>query len=166
MKYLKLMLLSIMVFYLLFWAFTFIFPRSTVISRAANMGLAADTLAKALSADTAWLTSLLAMQPQNPPKVKLAAQPFYPNDLYNMQAAPTLKADTVFFEASAAGQTVQGGFAFYPMAADSSTAQLYLVFTTPWYKPWQKMYMMMADKKYGPTLDEILKKLKAQTIKP
>lgn len=161
MKIVKLGLTSAIIFSLLFWAFTLLFPSNTVVSRAANMSVKADSLMRMLRSNQLSLQALLA--DTNSTLTVLAADvPFYRDNLFNAlhkEAIPS--ADTIFFGVKQQGRSlVEGGIAAYQLEADSATVQLFYVFQTPWYKPLRKMKMMMADKAYGSGLDSILSRLK------
>jgi hypothetical protein len=166
MKIVKLGLLSVVVFSLLFWAITLLFPSNTVVSRAANVGVKADSVLHMLRTNKVSMQVLLA-DTNRSLKVAAADIPFYTDNLFNAlnrEAVPS--ADTVFFGIKQGGSVlVEGGIAAYQLAADSATVQVFYVFQTPWYKPLRKMKMMMADKAYGPGIDSSLARLKASLYK-
>lgn len=166
MKIVKLGLISAVIFSLLFWAITLLFPSNTVVSRAANMDVKADSLMRIMRSNQLSLQTLLA-DTSSTLKVAAADIPFYEDNLFNAlnkEAIPS--ADTIFFGVKQQGHLlVEGGIATYQLAADSATVQLFYVFQTPWYNPLRKMKMMMADKAYGPGLDSSLARLKAMLYK-
>ena len=70
-------------------------------------------------------------------------------------------AHTIYIELrQKTNQFLRGGIAFYQLAADSATVQLYYVFHTKWYMPWDKMAQIANDAKYGDHLDSALQRLK------
>lgn len=159
MKLIKLGLLSVLVFGMLFWGITLLFPANTVISRVRNIGAAETALAKSLQ--TNFISAKTLLVGNEPMLVKTADIPFYENNLFNsLSAQATPHADTLFFQIEKdAAIIAKGGIAFYQLQSDSTTTQMFYVFQTPWYKPLLKMKMMLADKAYGPGLDSALKRL-------
>ncbi len=156
MKFIKLGLISIVVFYLLIWAITFLFPNTTVMSRAINIAGSKDSLEHLMKNNaipyTEWLTT-------NNVDIKTGDVSFYRNDLFN--AERDLNADTIYFEISnSQRQVMKGGIGLYQLAKDSATVQLFYVFKTKWYKPWDKMAQIANDTKYGGHMEAALKKLK------
>jgi len=163
MKVIKLGLISLVAFAMLFWGITLMFPSNTVISRVTNITGNADSLHKRVVSNEVSLQTILAgTQPGL--VVKDADISFYENNLFNSLSSGSIpNADTIFFQVSNRGKVIaQGGVAFYQLQADSTTTQMFYVFQTPWYKPLLKMKMMMADKVYGPGLDSALIRLKLQ----
>lgn len=162
MKLIKLALISIIVFGLLLWGFTLLFPSNTVISRASNFSGRADSLFAKLKSNEISMQHLLAANNEGL-LVQAADIPFYEDNLFNpLSGSAVPKADTIFFRVVERNKSVaEGGIAFYQLAEDSATAQLYYVFQTPWYQPLRKMKMIVADKVYGPSLDSSLQRLKS-----
>lgn len=159
MKLIKLGLLSVLIFGLLFWGITLLFPANTVISRVKNIGAKESILAHSLRTNLISVKTLLVGD--LPMQVKTADIPFYENNLFNsLSAQATPNADTLFFQIEKNASVIaKGGIAFYQLQSDSTTTQMFYVFQTPWYKPLLKMKMMVADKAYGPGLDSALKRL-------
>ncbi|HSC52410.1 MAG TPA: hypothetical protein VLC98_02235 [Phnomibacter sp.] len=166
MKFIKLGLISAVVFGMLFWAITLLFPANTVISRAANIADTSGTLNKRLLSNEISLQTLIAGDSSHL-VIKSADIAFYEDNLFNTMSSDALpKADTIFFQISSKGTVVaNGGLAFYQLQADSTTTQMFYVFQTPWYKPLVKMKMMVADKVYGPGLDSTLNRLKMMSAR-
>jgi hypothetical protein len=167
MKVIKLGMISLVVFGLLFWGITLMFPSNTIVSRVVNIAGNADSMHRKVISNEISLQTLLAGN-ESGLVVKDADIPFYDNNLFNTLSVGSLpQADTIFFQVSKSGKMIaQGGLAFYQLQADSTTTQFFYVFQTPWYKPLLKMKMMMADKVYGPGLDSCLKRLKLQAALP
>jgi len=157
MKFVKLGIISIIVFSLLLWGITLLFPGTTVISRVRNLPGSSSSLQLGLAQNKhpyhTWL-----VPDSGGFDVRTADIPFYADDLYNLEPQPN--ADTLFFTIrQGSKQQVNGGIGFYQLSADSVTTQLFFVFRTPWYKPWEKMRMMMIDRQYGPQMDSALGRL-------
>jgi len=140
MKYVKLFIISIIVFGLMIFLISLLFPSVTYVSRAMNSAGGQD-------ATRSRLPQLFsrAFNNQNP---KLAfVKDYLPN------------ADTLQFYVKDYEQ-VSGGIAIYAMGNDSSTIQVFYKITVPWYKPWQKFGLMINEQKYGPSLDTALYRMK------
>ena len=165
MKILKLLVISILVFGMLFWGITLLFPSTTVISRATNIAGKASDLEMSMKNNTLspheWL---LPEDHSQPFDCRTSDVPFYDADLFNAQQNAVANGDTLFLSIRQQDQKdVLGGVAFYQLSQDSATIQLYYVFENPWYKPWEKMRMMMMDKAIGPGMEAALQKLKQRT---
>ncbi len=157
MKFLKLALISVVAFGLLLWGFTLLFPSVTVLSRVQNIAGSSDSLQQKLAANTISYRQWL-LPDSGTFDIRTSDISFYENNLFN--AAPQSYADTLYFEIRQPGYpALQGGIGFYQLRADSVTTQLFYVFRTPWYKPWEKLKLMMADKQLGPQMEGALKKL-------
>jgi|688.fasta_scaffold157108_2 hypothetical protein len=157
MRFFKLGLISVVAFSLLLWCFTLLFPSVTVLSRVQNIAGSSDSLQNKMATNVISYRQWL-LPDSGEFDVRTSDISFYENDLFN--AAAQSYADTLYFEIRQPGQpSLQGGIAFYQLRADSVTTQLYYVFRTPWYKPWIKMKLMMADKQLGPQMEGALKKL-------
>jgi hypothetical protein len=157
MRVLKLGLISLVAFSLIIWGFTLLFPSVTVLSRVINIGGSSDTLMHRFASNAISYRQWL-LPDTGDFDIRTSDISFYDNNLYN--AAPQPNADTLYFEVRQPGvRSLQGGIATYQLSTDSVTTQLFYVFHTPWYRPWDKLKMMMADKQLGPQMDGALKKL-------
>ncbi len=157
MRFIKLALISIVAFSLLLWGFTLLFPSVTVLSRVQNIAGSSDSLQKKLTTNEISFRQWL-LPDSGEFDIRTSDISFYENNLFN--AAPQSFADTLYFEIRQPGQpSLQGGIGFYQLRGDSVTTQLFYVFRTPWYKPWDKLRLMMADKQLGPQMEGALKKL-------
>jgi hypothetical protein len=158
MHFVKLGLISIVAFALLLWGFTLLFPSVTVLSRVQNIAGSSDSLMQKFATNEISYRQWL-LPDSGDYDIRTSDISFYEDNLYN--AAPQPNADTLFFEIRQPGNTsLQGGIATYQLREDSVTTQLYFVFTTPWYRPWDKLKMMMIDKQYGEQMESALRKLK------
>jgi len=159
MRIIKLGLISAVAFYLLIWAITLLFPNVTVLSRAVNIAGKTDNVAQLIKSNTipynAWLTAT-----NKEVDVRTSDISFYVNDLFNAERQPN--ADTIYFEMRHKQQSfLKGGIGLYQLSPDSATTQLYYVFETHWYKPWEKMAQVANDARFGGQMDSALQKLKA-----
>jgi hypothetical protein len=163
MRLIKLGLISIVVFYLLIWAITLLFPNVTVLSRVINIAGNNDSLANQIKTNripySEWLTSN-----NEAVDVRSSDISFYENDLFNSERQEN--ADTIYFELRHRQQAfLRGGLGLYQLSKDSVTTQLFYVFKTHWYKPWEKMAQMGNDTKYGGQIDSALARLKRSVEK-
>lgn len=157
MKLIKLGIISVIVFSLLIWGITLLFPGTTVISRVRNLPGSSQKLQQGL-AQNAYPYHTWLVPDSGGFDVRTADIPFYNDDLYNLEPQPN--ADTLFLSIRQGDKPpLQGGIGFYQLRPDSVTTQLFFVFQTPWYKPWEKMRMMMVDRQYGPQMDSALSRL-------
>jgi hypothetical protein len=158
MRVIKLALISIVAFYLLIWAITLLFPNVTLVSRAMNIAGSKDSIITRIRSNEipydAWLTTGATGI-----DVRGSDISFYENDLFNAERQEN--ADTVYIELRQNAKSfMRGGIAFYQLAPDSATVQLYYVFHTKWYMPWDKMAQIANDARYGDHLDSALNRLK------
>lgn len=159
MRIVKLGLISIVAFSLLFWGFTLLFPGTTVISRVINIAGSGDSLKRKITTNQVSYRQWL-LPDSGEFDIRTSDISFYENNLFN--AAPQPNADTLYFEIRQPGNpSLQGGIGFYQLRPDSVTTQLYYVFTTPWYQPWNKLRMMMVDKQMAGQMEGALQKLSA-----
>ncbi len=139
MKYFKLFIISIIVFGLLIFLLSLLFPAVTYVSRAKNIAGTHDTVQKAL--------------------------PQLFSKAFNQQELVTIKdfsssSDTLHFAIKNQDQ-VSGALAVYAMGDDSTTVQVFYQIKVPWYKPWQKFGLMINEQKYGPSLDTAISRIDA-----
>ncbi len=158
MRFIKLALISFVVFYLLIWGITLLFPNVTLVSRAVNIAGSKDSLARRINSNdipfSQWLTG-----GNQSVDVRTSDISFYENDLFNAENQPN--ADTIYFEMLHNRKSfLKGGIGLYQLSPDSATTQLYYVFRTHWYKPWEKMAQIANDAKYGGQMDSALSSLK------
>jgi hypothetical protein len=160
MRIIKLGVISFVIFYSLIWCITLLFPNVTVLSRVINIAGKKDSLAHSIKSNrisyNQWLTDA-----STGVDVRTSDISFYNNDLFN--AERQANADTIYFELRHQQQTfLKGGIGLYQLSDDSTTTQLFYVFETHWYKPWEKMAQVMNDAKYGGHMDSALLKLKME----
>lgn len=158
MRFIKLGILSVVVFYLLIWGITMLFPNTTILSRVVNIAGNSDSLQHKIKANQISYRQWLIGNDTDV-DIRTSDISFYRNDLVN--AERQAYADTIYFEMRYRQKSfMQGGIALYQLSPDSVTTQLYYVFKTDWYKPWDKMKQMANDAKYGSNMDSSLALLK------
>jgi len=159
MRIIKLGLISLVVFYFLIWAITLLFPNVTIVSRALNIAGQKDSIASQIKSNvipySSWLTTGIERV-----DVRSSDISFYENDLFNAERQQN--ADTLYIQLSQPpGKVLNGGIGLYQLQPDSATIQLFYVFHTKWYMPWDKMAQIANDAKYGGHMDSALQRLKA-----
>ena len=159
MRHIKLLIISILVFYGMVWGFSLLFPGTTVLSRVVSLPLKKNSLMKPFEAPEFYKSWLIGNDTSI--RITTAKTSFYPNNLFNSERQPG--ADTIFFKIEKGNQKpINGGVAFYFISADTTITQLFYVFNTAWYKPWDKMATMMNDKRFGNSMDTALELLKKE----
>ena len=141
MKYFKLFIISIVVFGVMIFCISLLFPSATYVSRAMNVAGKHDAIRSALPQ---LFTKAFNAQPP---------QIVFVKDF-------SAHGDTLLFYIKDQ-QQVNGGMAIYSMGDDSTTLQVFYQINVPWYKPWQKFGLMINEEKYGPSLDTALNRVKA-----
>lgn len=137
MKYIKLFIISIFFFTIIFFLISLLFPSSTYISRAMNIAGNQNSIRLSLPR-----LFIIAFNEVN-------RQPFVINNYVP-------NSDTLHFNVE---EQISGGMAIYTMGKDSVILQLFYHIKVPWYKPWQKFGLMMNEEKYGPSLDTAINNL-------
>ncbi|MES2776550.1 MAG: hypothetical protein V4722_20400 [Bacteroidota bacterium] len=139
MKYFRLFIISVVVFGLMIFCISLLFPSVTYVSRAMNIAGGRD--------------SVRATMPQlfskgfNQQQTQIA----FVKDF-------SASGDTLHFKINGQEQ-VNGALAVYAMGEDSTTIQVFYQINTPWYKPWQKFGLMLNEEKYGPSLDTAISRI-------
>lgn len=156
MNVIKLGLISAVVFYGILWAFTWILPNSTIVSRAVNSAVNPDSLALVLK-NQASLKDVLLGKSSNA-SVRFTERSYYYDDQKITHRENN--SDTIFFQVdNLTKATLKGGIAMYRISTDSTAVQLFYVFRAKWYKPWEKFKMMYNDKAVGTLMDSALERL-------
>ena len=163
MKFLKLALISVIAFYLLIWGMSAVLPKVNVMSRVLNMAGDKDSIESKIESKQIQFKSWLTNN-NDSIEVQTAKTSFYENNLFNADRQPD--ADTIYFDMRYRERSiVKGGLGLYQLSRDSTTVQLFYVFHSSWYKPWQKMAGMLNEAKYGNQMDQALQKLKQEVEK-
>jgi hypothetical protein len=133
------------------------FPSVTVLSRVCNIAGEAGELKNKLNNNEISYRQWL-LPDSGDFDIRTSDISFYENNLFNAASQPN--ADTIYFEIKQEGiRSLQGGIGLYQLRPDSVTTQLFYVFTTPWYRPLDKLKMMMIDKQYDAQMEGALQKL-------
>lgn len=134
MKYVKLFFISVIVFGVMLFCISLLFPSTTIVSRAVNVK---DSTVK----DQLPALHSLAFGSRTG-----ARQPTQPDTLLSI---------------SAFASYIQEGVATYTLSSDSTAIQVFYKIHVPTYKFWKKFGLMLNEAKYGPSLDSAIKRISA-----
>lgn len=144
MRFIKLGLISVVVFSLLITAFSLIIPSHVRISKAIDITVDRDTLLNQLSNTVNWKN-------------------WYPgaDSIQQLSEITTITDSTVIAKQSRA----ESGWNLYDAGIPGTlTVQWYMDFHLRWY-PWEKFSSLLLEKRYGPIMEKGLDNLKKQLEK-
>lgn len=144
MKYVKLALISIIVFSVILFGMSLFIPPNTIVSKAADIRGNKDSIRKILP--------------------YLFKQAFNKKDSAYREKNNAGTSDTLQFSVIN-NERLTGGIALYPINNDSVVLHVFYKIYTPWYKPLQKMALIMNENKYGPLLDSAMMHIKQEISK-
>lgn len=148
MRFIKLGIISIIVFSLLITFFSFFFPSRVRISKAIDINSSRDLVMLQLKDTSNW-------------------RKWYPD----ADAAITLPFITAVTDSSVTaestpdhGRKSQTGWNVYGTSTPHTvTVQWYMDFRLRWY-PWEKFSGLLLEKRYGPVMEKGLEQLKARVM--
>ena len=169
-RYIKFALLSAVIFFLVLTAISLLFPRDTRVVRVINVAASRQRVAAAVSDFHTWgewndflqapLTNIKYSSPSGGAGAWLRADQMAISMLAADSNGVTLNWDLT------GGKQFRGGMQFLPsFNADSLTIQWWFDFHFHWY-PWEKLGILVYDRKLGPVMEESLKGLKQYVEKP
>lgn len=169
MRYVKFALLSVVAFFIVLTALSLLFPSDTRVVRVINVAASRQRVAAAVSDFHTWgewndflhapLTNIKYSSPSRGAGAWLRA---------DQLAIGMLSADSNGILVNwhpASGKQFRGGMQFLSVYADSVTIQWWFDFHFRWY-PWEKLRILVYDRKLGPVMEESLKGLKQFVEKP
>ena len=139
MRFIKLGLISVVVFSLLITAFSLMIPSHVRISKAIDITVGRDTLLNQLSNTANWKN-------------------WYPgaDSIQQLSEITTITDSTVIAKQSRA----ESGWNLYDAGIPGTlTVQWYMDFHLRWY-PWEKFSSLLLEKRYGPIMEKGLDNLK------
>ena len=142
MKVLKLVLISVIAFFLLMLAFSLLIPSQVRISRAVDTGASRQALLPLVTTKAGW------------EKWNSLAKPAAGGDLVITATSDSL----VLARFESKGHRIENGIAIYEIKPGTLTVQWYMDFHLPWY-PWEKFGSILYDKQFGPVMQDDLKQL-------
>jgi hypothetical protein len=165
MRYVKLFLISVVVFGVILFCLSLLFPSTTYVSRAVNVRGEKSTLNSSMPE-----LYLLAFQDNEDSikKLKLLIDSLTPKD-YELRKENKITSgtyiislgDTLMFS-SPFSTDIKQAIAVYEAGKDSSTVQVFYKIQVPFYKPWKKFALMLNETKYGPSLDSAINRIHAK----
>ncbi len=144
MRFIKLGLISVVVFALLITAFSLMIPSQVRISKAIDISVDRDTLLNQLSNTNNWKN-------------------WYPgaDSIQQLSEITTITDSTVIAKQSRA----ESGWNLYDAGIPGTlTVQWYMDFHLRWY-PWEKFSSLLLEKRYGPIMEKGLDNLKKRLEK-
>jgi hypothetical protein len=164
MRFVKLILISALVFAGVLTALSFIFPSHLRVSRSINVAASREKVYAALSDLRSWdewnefirSSSLTGKTWSSPSSGKGA---FMRSDQLLLTMTGTGPDSVHLFWRQEKGRSFDGGFYIFRMQTDSLTIQGWMDFQFRWY-PWEKLGILLYDKRLGPVLEESLAGLK------
>jgi Polyketide cyclase / dehydrase and lipid transport len=164
MRFVKLILISGMIFFLVLSAISLLFPSHLRVSRAINIAASRDNIYATVSDLRTWdswnefirSTPLTGKSFSSPSRGKGAALRSDQLVVTELASSP----DGVFFGwDQRGGKYFEGGYNLLQLSPDSLTVQAWFDFHFRWY-PWEKLGILVYDKKMGPVMEESLAGLK------
>ena len=164
MRYLKLLLISALVFIVALTALSLLFPSHLRVTRSINVAAPREKIYAALSDLRAWeewnefirSASLTGKTWSSPSAGKGA---FMRSDQLLLTVTGTGPDSVHCYWRQQKGRNFDGGFYIFRMQPDSLTVQGFMDFHFRWY-PWEKLGILLYDKRLGPVLEESLAGLK------
>jgi hypothetical protein len=164
MRFIKLGLISVVVFFLLLTGLSLLFPANQRVSRAINIAAPKRNVLAAVGDLNNWgqwnkftsssgLTHITVSSPSSGSGAFLHA-----DQLVLLITANT--PDSISMDWSQInGRSFRGGFNFLQLRPDSLTVQWWFDFHFRWY-PWEKLGSLVVDRQLGPVMEESLSALK------
>ncbi len=148
MRYFKLFIISVIVFSIILFCLSLLFPSTTYVSRAVNVKGQKTHLPYRLP-------EILEIAFQ---KVSLSSKAIdLQNETFSYSPeADSLVSDVLFLD------DVRQGVVSHNAGKDSTTIQVFYKIHVPFYKPWKKFALMLNESKYGPSLDSAISRISRQ----
>jgi hypothetical protein len=170
MHFIKFAVLSAVTFFLVLTALSLLFPADTRVVRVINVAASRQRVSAAVSDFHTWgewndflkapLTNIRYSSPSGGTGAWLRAGQMAISMLAADSDGVQLKWDL------AGGKQFRGGLQVLPsLIGDSLTVQWWFDFHFRWY-PWEKLSILVYDRKLGPVMEESLKGLKRFVEKP
>lgn len=166
MRYIRLLLISVIVLFGMLTGLSMLFPANMRVSRAINIASPRQKVYAMVNDLRTWdnwnefvRSTPLTGKTFSNPSSGMGAE--FSSDQLRITLLQS-SADSVKMDwRQAGGKRFAGGFNFLQLSADSLTVQWYFDFHFRWY-PWEKMGSLVYDKKLGPVMEESLAGLKRQ----
>ncbi|MFM2359885.1 MAG: hypothetical protein RLY16_1878 [Bacteroidota bacterium] len=144
MKYLKFALINLVVFGVLFFSLSLLFPSRVVTSKTIAIVAKPEQVSKILQQPQLWKKwNLMATDSQTTARVK------------------NISGDTIIEVTLVRnGRALENHFNMQAVPGDSCIVNYSLLQQLPWYKPWVKMAALFTEGKYSQPVDQSLSNLK------
>jgi hypothetical protein len=164
MRFIKLALIGIFVFFVILTGITWLLPSEQRVSRAINIGAPARKVVQTVGDLSTWrrwnrfvggagLSHVQISSPSTDSGAFLSSDQLELYVLYSGADSMTIRWDQV------KGKSFYGGFRFLQLSPDSLTVQCWFDFHLRWY-PWEKLSSLVYDQQLGPVMEESLTGLK------
>lgn len=164
MRYIKLLLISGVVLFIVLTLLSLVFPSHLRISRAINVAVPRQKVYATISDLRTW-DNWNEFVRSTPLTGKSVTQPYtgagatiHSDQLDIIESFSSPDSIVVDFK-QANGKQFTGGFHLLQLSPDSLTVQWWFDFHFSWY-PWEKLGILVYDKKMGPVMEESLSGLK------
>lgn len=164
MRFIKFILISVIALFIVLTAFSFLFPSQMRVGRSINIAAPREKVMAAVGDLRAWTqwntfitsTPLTGMFFSSPSSGKDA---FLRSDELRITVLAA-GADSVRLDwKQTRGKSFVEGFNLLQLQPDSLTVQCWMDFRFRWY-PWEKLGLLVYEKKLGPVMEESLAGLK------
>lgn len=160
MRFVKPVLISIIVLFLMLTALSLLFPSHIRISRAINVAATREKTYAAISELRDWdqwntfirLTDLTGISLSSPSFGKGA---FVRTDQLTISEEESSLDSVRFYWKQTKGRSFTNGFQLLQLRPDSLTVQCWVDFHFRWY-PWEKLGSLVYDQQFGPVMEETL----------
>ena len=150
MRFIKLALISFILFFLLFTLISLLFPSQIRISKAINVGAGKYDIRNVIIDTVQWK--------RWHPMFKNSSE----QSMQNIAVTPVSQNDSLIVKKTSgrSGRTVTNGWQIYThQGTDSLTLQWYMDFNLQWY-PWQKFGSLFYEATYGSMMQQGLADIK------
>jgi hypothetical protein len=155
MRFLKLFIISVVVFSTLVFLLSLLFPSRVRIARAASVRASQTSLSAYLQDLSSWHQWNEMVQNPQLTGVSVTSEKFQSDQLQiSMKKDETIKHIWV-----KNGTAIEGGFNLIPSTGEMVIIQWYMDFPLKWY-PWEKFGSLLFDKQIGPVMERSLEKFK------
>jgi hypothetical protein len=158
MKYIKLFFISVIVFGVMLFCISLLFPATTIVSRAVNVPGSKTILHQKLP--EMYEVAFQDKGGLNKLQDRIASSFRSQEGEFVSSVQKIDYRDTLLFTTPFAAH-IEQGVAIYELQNDSTAVQVFYQIHVPHYKFWQKFGLMLNEAKYGPSLDSATKRIAA-----
>jgi hypothetical protein len=164
MQFIKLGLISVLVFFLLLIGLSLLFPSYQRVSRAINIGASRARVLGAVEDLRSWdtwnhFTSQSGLTHKQVSMPSRGSGAFLNTDQMRLIVTASQPDSMAMDWSQINGRSFRSGFNFLQLRPDSLTVQWWFDFHFRWY-PWEKLSSLVYDRQMGPVMEESLGELK------